>query len=187
MVEFASTDWQSILSAGVTNLSGGFHNEAVSTRYTSALKGKSGDRTGIVRGSETTQVPSYRGIENFFGNMWKFMEGFKKSSTLAQYGTYNITKTNDYSVYANLDFTNKKEVALMTAYNYYKYRNEEFIPTNSTVSSTYVPDQYYYDIAGQIVLSSADWASGSVPGGFAVSLNAVFGSVARHVGSRVFS
>lgn len=40
--------------------------------------------------------------------MWKFMEGFKKSSTVAQYGVYNITKTNDYSVYSNLDFTNKK-------------------------------------------------------------------------------
>ena len=51
MVEFASTDWQTILSAGVTNLSSGTHNESVSTGHTSALKGKSGYVTGIVRGN----------------------------------------------------------------------------------------------------------------------------------------
>ena len=188
MVEFASTDWQSILSAGVTNLSDGSFNEAVSTGYTSSLKEKSGYVTGVVRGTlGTTQVPSYRGIENFFGNVWKFMEGFKKSSTLAQYGTYNITKTNDYSVYSNLDFTNKKEVTPMTATNYYKYRNEELIPVNSTVSSAYIPDRYHYAEVGQIALSGASWNSGSHSGGFAVYLINVFGSVARSIGSRVFS
>ena len=188
MVEFASTDWQSILSAGVTNLGAGTYNEAVSTGHTSSLKSKSGYRTGIVRGAMgTTQVPSYRGIENFFGNVWKFMEGFKKSSTVAQYGIYNITKTNDYSVYSNLDFTNKKEVTLITESNYYKYRNEELIPTNSTISSAYVPDHYYYDVVGQIALSGADWTHGSTSGGFTVLLNFVFGSVARAFGSRVFS
>ena len=188
MVEFASTDWQSILSAGVTNLGYGTHNESVSVGHTSSLKNKSGYITGIVRGSlGTTQVPSYRGIENFFGNVWKFMEGFKKSSTVAQYGVYNITKTNDYSVYSNLDFTNKKEVALMTTSNYYKYRNEELMPTNSTVSSAYVPDQYYYSAGGQIALSGAYWADGSVSGGFAVALASVFGGVSRVIGSRVFS
>lgn len=188
MVEFASTDWQSILSAGVTNLSSGSFNEAVSTGHTSSLKGKSGYVTGIVRGSiGTTQVPSYRGIENFFGNVWKFMEGLKKSSTVAQYGIYNITKTNDYSVYSNLDFTNKKEVTLMTATNHYKYRNEELIPTNGVASSAYFPDQYYYYTAGQSALSSTDWSYGSASGGFAVSLGYVVGEVSRAFGSRVFS
>ena len=188
MVEFASTNWQVILSAGVTNLGFGSYNESVSVGHTSSLKNKSGYITGIVRGSlGTTQVPSYRGIENFFGNVWKFMEGFKKSSTVAQYGIYNITKTNDYSVYSNLDFTNKKEVALMTTNNYYKYRNEELMPINSTVSSAYVPDRYYYDAEGQIALSGASWNNGSSSGGVAVDLGSVFGYVDRVIGSRVFS
>ena len=188
MVEFASTDWQEILSAGVTNLGSGTRNESVSVGHTSSLKNKSGYIAGIVRGSlGTTQVPSYRGIENFFGNVWKFMEGFKGSSTVAQYGVYNITKTNDYSVYSNLDFTNKKEVALMTTTNYYKYRNEELMPTNSTLSSAYVPDEYHCNTVGQTALSGALWYDGSGSGGFAVSLIAVFGFVDRAVGSRVFS
>ena len=71
MVEFASTDWQSILS-GVNNLATGAYNESVSAGHTSSLKGKSGYVTGIVRGAlGTASVPSYRGIENFFGNIWK--------------------------------------------------------------------------------------------------------------------
>ena len=188
MVEFASTDWQAILSAGVTNLGSGSYNESVSVGHTSSLKNKSGYITGIDRGSlGTTQVQSYRGIENFFGNVWKFMEGFKKSSTVAQYGVYNITKTNDYSVYSNLDFTNKKEVALMTTTNYYKYRNEELMPTNSTVSSAYFPDQYYYGVGGQIGIYGSGWTHGSRSGGFAVLLNNVFNLVDRALGSRVFS
>ena len=188
MVEFASTDWQKILSAGVTNLSSGTYNESVSVGHTSSLKGKSGYVTGIVRGSlETTQVPSYRGIENFFGNVWKFMEGFKKSSTLAQYGIYNITKTNDYSVYANLDFTNNKQVTLMTRSSYYKYRNEELIPTNSTVSSAYVPDQYFYSVGGQIALSGGDWSNGSNAGGFTLSLSNSADYAPHTFGSRIFS
>lgn len=49
MVEFASTDWQSILSAGVTNIDAGEYNEAVSVGRTSLLKNKSGYVTGVVR------------------------------------------------------------------------------------------------------------------------------------------
>ena len=189
MVEFASTDWQSILSAGVANLSAGTYNESVSVGYTSSLNAKSGYVTGIVRGSlGTTQVSSYRGIENFFCNIWKFMEGFKKSSTLAQYGIYNITKTNNYSVYVNLDFTNKKEVTLMTTTsNYYKYRNEELIPTNSTVSSAYVPDQYYYDVGGQVTLSGGSWFDSNSVGGFALDVHLALSETRRNVGARLFS
>ena len=115
------------------------------------------------------------------------MEGFKKSSTVAQYGIYNITKTNNYAIYANLDFTNKKEVALMTASNYYKYRNEEFIPTNSTVSSAYVADYYYYLVGGQIALVGANWADSAIAGGFALHLYNSAAVVGRDLGSRLFS
>ena len=193
MVYYASMDWQGILSAGVTNLSGGSFNESVSTGYTSAMKNNSGFVSGIVRGAlGTTQVPNFKGIENFFGNVWKFNEGFKKLSiglgNQVKIGTYNVTKTNDYSNYANIDFTNEKEILnIPTSSNYFKFRNEDMIATATNSSSNYYKDNFSSSASGQIVLSSDYWYSGSNSGGFAVALTDVFGIVSRRVGARVFS
>ena len=76
MIYYASMDWQNTLSVGVTNLGGGNFNESVSTGYSSSMKNNSGFVSGIVRGTlGTTQVTNFKGIENFFGNVWKFNEG----------------------------------------------------------------------------------------------------------------
>ena len=193
MVEFASTDWQAILSAGVTNLGGGIHNESVSVGHTSSLKNKSGYITGIVRGSlGTTQVPSYRGIENFFGNVWKFMEGFKKLSTglgdKVKIGTYDVTKTNNYSNYTNIDFINEKEILnIPTSSNYFKFRSEDMLANSTIPNSNYYRDFFWSSVGGQIALPGAGWSDGSSSGGFAVHLGLAFGSVTRVIGSRVFS
>jgi len=193
MVYYASMDWQGILSAGVTNLSSGSFNESVSTGHTSSMKNNSGFVSGIVRGTlGTTQVTNFKGIENFFGNVWKFNEGLKKLSTglgnRVKIGVYDITKTNDYSNYANIDFTNEKEILnVPTSANYFKFRGEDMIATATNSNSNYYKDSVYSSSMGQIGLSGASWTSGSSSGGFAVSLNHVFGSVDRYFGSRVFS
>lgn len=72
------------LSAGVTNLDGGKwsafngYNPFVPCGYTNSL----GNHTGVVSfampasyGTLTTNVPSYRGVENPFGHVWKWTDG----------------------------------------------------------------------------------------------------------------
>lgn len=192
MVEFANTDWQGTLSAGVTNLSTGTYNEAVSTGYTSALGNSSGYITGIVRGDlGTTQVPSYRGIENPFGNIWKFCEGIKKlaSGVTVNYGKYNILATNDYSVYANTDFVDPTTVSIPTAASaYYKYRGSELLADyNTTTGTNYLMDYQWYGTAGQIMLAGGDWGISVLAGGFAVTLNNAASAASRFIGARVIS
>ena len=178
---------------GVTNLSSGSFNESVSTGHTSSMKNNSGYVSGIVRGAlGTTQVPNFKGIENFFGNVWKFNEGLKKLSTglgnQVKIGTYNVTKTNDYFNYTNIDFTNEKEILnIPTFSNYFKFRNEDMIATATTSSSNYYKDHFWSSVGGQIALSSANWDSSSTAGGFALVLDSSASGVARTIGSRVFS
>ncbi len=193
MVYYASMDWQGILSNGSTNLGSGSLNESVSTGYSSSMKNNSGFISGIVRGTlGTTQITNFKGIENFFGNVWKFNEGFKKLSTglgdKVKIGTYDVTKTNNYSNYTNIDFINEKEILnIPTSSNYFKFRSENML-TNSTISSSnYYRDYFWSSVGGQIALSSAGWVNGFNSGGFAVSLANVFGFAIRAVGSRVFS
>ena len=84
-VEYASFNWQSALGQGVTGISDDSTNNCSSlTGSTSSLGNTSGNATatinekGGVRTIETDAVKvaiSWRGIENFFGNIWKFVNG----------------------------------------------------------------------------------------------------------------
>jgi hypothetical protein len=172
MIEFASTNWQAILSAGVTNLASGSFNESVSTGYTSILGNKSGYITGIVRGTlGTTQVPSYRGIENPFGNVWKFAEGLRKLSTglgnEAKYGIYDITKTNNYSNFVANDFREQEHLLnLPTTIQYFRYRNDKLIVNRTEIGTNYYNDVNYSSVNSNIIVISGQYNRGVFEGGF---------------------
>lgn len=84
-VEYASFNWQSALGQGVTGISdNGTNNCSSLTGSTASLGNTSGNadatinEKGGVRTTETSAnkvAISYRGIENFFSNIWKFVNG----------------------------------------------------------------------------------------------------------------
>jgi len=124
--------------------------------------------------------------------VWKFNEGLKKLSTglgnQVKIGTYNVSKTNDYSNYTNIDFINEKEILnIPTSSNYFKFRSEDMLANSTISNSNYYRDFFWSSVGGQISLSGTRWDDGSHSGGFAVNLASVFGLVSRDVGSRVFS
>lgn len=88
-VEYATFNWQNN-GAGVTSIADdGKTNCASFIGSTSVLGNTSGnasatiDHTGTSRTTSGTLATSYRGIENFFGNLWKFVDGMNI------YGAYN--------------------------------------------------------------------------------------------------
>ena len=88
-IEYASFNWQNN-GAGVTNIADDGKTNCTSfIGSTSALGNTSGnatatiDHTGTSRTTAGTLATSYRGIENFFGNIWKWTEGINI------YGAYN--------------------------------------------------------------------------------------------------
>ena len=88
-VEYATFNWQNN-GAGITSITDdGKTNCASFIGSTSTLGNTSGnatatiDHTGTSRNTSGALATSYRGIENFFGNLWKFVDGMNI------YGAYN--------------------------------------------------------------------------------------------------
>jgi len=94
-IEYASLNSQSALAPGRTNAS---NTAALDTGAGNALMGTNG--TG---GGTNTQAVCYRGIENPWGNIWKFIIGFNSIDT-----AYNVMKRDGTGALA----------AILTAGNY---------------------------------------------------------------------
>ena len=89
-IEYCSFNWQTVIGSGIVSISdNGKENCASFVSSTSSLGNTSGnatatiDYTGTPRNTSGTQSISYRGIEDFFGNIWKWVEGINI------YGIYN--------------------------------------------------------------------------------------------------
>lgn len=84
-IEYATFNWQSALGKGVTSISdNSAYNCSSLTGSTSTLGNGSGNAVSTINekgGERTTETASgkvaisYRGIENFFGNIWEFVNG----------------------------------------------------------------------------------------------------------------
>src|SRR6056297_1214245 len=81
IVEYAHLNFQDQLSEGITNLDSGTVNHAQDTGHTTSLGNSSGEvvistlENGAT-GATETYACSYRGIENPYGNLWNFTDGF---------------------------------------------------------------------------------------------------------------
>lgn len=135
-IEYATFNWQNN-GAGVTSIAdNSVENCASFIGSTSSLGNTSGnvaattDYTGTSRTTSGTLATSYRGIENFFGNIWKWVEG------LNLYGAYNngggqlfICTDNNF---ADNKSTDNYESAGFTAANvstyvrYFGYGSEKY-------------------------------------------------------------
>jgi hypothetical protein len=135
-IEYATFNWQNN-GAGVTSIAdNSVENCASFIGSTSSLGNTSGnatattDYTGVSRTTSDTLATSYRGIENFFGNIWKWVEG------LNLYGAYNngggqlfICTDNNF---ADNKSTDNYESAGFTAANvanyvrYFGYGSEKY-------------------------------------------------------------
>ncbi|MEG0166184.1 hypothetical protein [Anaerorhabdus sp.] len=129
----------------------------------------------------------YRGIENFFGNVWEFIDGINIRNYVP-YVCDDYTKFND--VFVEPYFQLNMEVAKTEGYVKKMYLDEAKphlkLPTlvgGSTV--TYYSDYYYVSAGDKCALFSGAWNNGSDAGGFRLYL---YGSLAYSgidVGSRL--
>jgi hypothetical protein len=74
-VEYASFDTQSMIGMGRTELSGGTWAKDSYVGVTGKSNGD-GNGTNSVGGNSNNAYMTYRGIENVYGNIWKWVDGF---------------------------------------------------------------------------------------------------------------
>ena len=165
-VEYASLNSQTAIGQGVVNIADdGATNMSVITGATSSLGNKSGGAVG----TDGLVSISYRGIENFWGNIWKWVDGFNISNGFAYISNINGNFVSDiftgqYIKVGELTHVNGYMSKALLNYNF----DWGFVPAEAlgTSSSKYA-DYYYQNAVGAFVARlGGSWANGTTAGAF---------------------
>ena len=169
LIEYADFDSQSMIGMGRTELSGG---SWVADSYIGQC-GKSngdGDGTNSVAGNTNDAYMTYRGIENWYGNVYKWNDGININNNIPYVTNNDGVWADDTSTgYTNLSIT-------LANANGYQLTLEQtgrvFLPASVSADATYVSD-YYYQSTGWRVVRLGGYASyGAFAGAFCVAADA---------------
>ena len=155
------------LGAGVSNISDWNGLNGYNPVNPCGVTLRLGNNTGIVKytqGSYTTYVPSYRGIENPFGNIWKWTDGLNKYDTQV-YVCDDITKFAD-DTSTNYDYRGNCSTGGWIT-NVLWDENGEFVPNGVGGSeSSYFYDYSWYNLGWRVCRSGGDAHDGGYGGLF---------------------
>ncbi|MGL5690248.1 MAG: collagen-like triple helix repeat-containing protein [Bacteroidales bacterium] len=117
-VEFGTLDMKTIF-AGINNISAwDGYNASLSVGYTDVLGNESGYLNVPAKRDNKDYVVkpfSYRGVENVWGNLRKYVEGIQMSNRIIKYGIYDKTAQNNYADLAMNDFIEQNQTAEITS------------------------------------------------------------------------
>jgi hypothetical protein len=184
-IEYANFNSQTELSTGITNLAAGSGNCSQNTGYTKEFGNYTGEKS-ISAGngvSGTTYPFSYRGIENPYGNTWKWVDGIVKKPS----------GTDGYTI--NGVANNMDTIGTANGTYYSQIHNEEALdflfmpsPVNPSSGGT---DTYFTDAVWSVTtndrvpLFGGFWLDGLLAGSFCWDLYNAASHAYRYVGARV--
>ena len=151
LVEYASFYSQNVIGMGRTELTGGTWVKDSYIGVTGKSNGD-GNATANTGGDTNDAYMTYRGIENFYGNIWKWVDGFSINGDIP----YVSNTDTDFDDDDDTDYTRLEDVNGdgITLYNGDGYQvtleqiGRGFLPASVGGStSTYITD-YYYQAAG---------------------------------------
>ena len=154
VVEFADWNCQKKIGPGITNTSMHSNGDTDNVKYhTGRTNGWAGDAQNPVQ---------YRWIENLWGNVYQWVDGFNANGTAAYYCT-------DPSKYADDTATGYTNIGTLPASGWIKdltvTDNGLLIPKTSGGSeTTYVPDYAYSDPDWRVLCVGGDWNEGTYAG-----------------------
>lgn len=195
LVEYAGMFAQNVLSEGITNLDSGTVNHSQNTGHTSSLGNASGQviSTPLENGAtgDTETYPfSYRGIENFYGNIWKFVDGL-----LVKDDGYYVGQDIDNYSDAGIGYLKYNAVPIITNGYSKDFENLDnmdyaFMPNQVGGSSTTYTTDYLYahnSTEVNLALLGADWSDGAFAGCFSWFLSYVASYSFRTFGARLLA
>lgn len=184
-VEYASFNSQSEIGMGVVSKASGTVNSSEKTGATLSLENIS----GIISDSDNVKFISYRGEENFFGNIWAWTEGIMiRNISGEKYGSLFISDFNLCDAYDKTHINPPIQYGYMSAFGYSEKYNWLFIPSELLGNSSLpVGDSTYNSESGDALAAAVGggWYYGNASGCF--SWYFVYSTVkhSRTVGSRL--
>lgn len=209
IVEMGMMNLQTAIGQGVVNLpwttgSDTTSSYAGATGSTASL----GNSTG--RATETTTYEGgvatkntadgktsicYRGVENFWGNIWKFAYGINFYCEVGKpflgyvCKDFNYAESKKTDNYENIGFALPSENGYVSAMGYSTKYDWLFLPSEVKGNSSLPVGDYYYQNntwdGYRIALLGGNWTNGSLAGGFCWSLNDGVGGRNRDIGGRL--
>lgn len=193
-LKYGDLNSQAVLSAGITNLNIGTGNHSQNTGHTLQLGSQMDgevDLTTLENGAvfqtgETVTHPfRFLWIENLWGNVWEFLDGFFKTADGLYFGEENdiATPSNMKEFYPRADVTSPVQG--------YVDKTDKRIPWGlipevsfNGSSTTYLSDYMWYNTGTRVALSGARWHNGSQAGLFTLNLNSAPSDSLRSIGAR---
>lgn len=184
LIEYANFNTQACIGRGVVDKTDdGSTNMAINTGATSSL----GNASGMATGTDGLVSVSYRGIENFWGNIWKWVDGLNIQADckpwIADHGFESDKFTSPYT-YLNetLVGTNgyAKDILFNSSIDY------GFLATVVGGSETsYLCDYYYQATGNRVAILGGNWNYGSHAGAFWWRLDSASSTRSRSIGARL--
>ena len=185
LIEYAKFNMQDVLGMGATQKrDDGTSNLAENTGSTTTL----GNASGAVTNSNSIQIVSYRGEENPYGNIWKFVDGINvmaKGIHAVYVADHDFNDKQSTGSYTDVGFTLAKTTGFVSAFGYSQDYDWLFLTSETTGNSSVPVGDYFWqnyaatdDGGWRTVLLGASWNGGSYAGGFGWSVD--LPSVLRH-------
>ena len=209
IVEMGMMNLQTAIGQGVVNLpwttgSDTTSSYAGATGSTASLGNGTGraTKTTTYEGGKATEYTldgktsiCYRGVENFWGNIWKFAYGINFYCEVGKpflgyvCKDFNYAESKKTDNYENIGFALPSENGYVSAMGYSTKYDWLFLPSEVKGNSSLPVGDYYYQNntwdGYRIALLGGSWYYGSDAGGFDWGLNSGVGYRYRTIGGRL--
>ena len=209
IVEMGMMNLQTAIGQGVVNLpwttgSDTTSSYAGATGSTASLGNGTGraTKTTTYEGGKATEYTvdgktsiCYRGVENFWGNIWKFAYGINFYCEVGKpflgyvCKDFNYAESKKTDNYENIGFALPSENGYVSAMGYSTKYDWLFLPSEVKGNSSLPVGDYYYQNntwdGYRITRLGGSWSDGSSAGGFCWSLSGGVGNRNRHFGGRL--
>lgn len=178
IVEFANWNCQSKIGQGYTNNN---NSSAISSGRTDSMT----YHTGRASSTDGKTAVQYRWIENLWGNVRQWVDGFNANGTTAYYCT-------DPSKYADDTSTGYTEIGTLPASGYIKdlivTDNGLLIPkTTGGSETTYIPDYMWSSSGWRVLYVGGNWNNGTNAGLLYFNANNTSSNSNSNISARLLS
>jgi hypothetical protein len=150
LIEYADFDSQTTIGKGYVEAAGGTGNESLNTGATISLGNTSGSPSG---GTDGLKFISYRGIENFWGNIFTYVDGFNIEGNNKAYIANDSFESNKFTSPYVLEGTMSSSDGFVTNILF-----PEFLATAVGGSSTsHLHDEYLQNTGNRVALFGGNW------------------------------
>lgn len=209
IVEMGMMNLQTAIGQGVVNLPWTTGSDTTSS-YAGATGSTASLGNGTGRATETTTYEGgvatkntadgktsicYRGVENFWGNIWKFAYGINFYCEVGKpflgyvCKDFNYAESKKTDNYENIGFALPSENGYVSAMGYSTKYDWLFLPSEVKGNSSLPVGDYYYQNntwdGYRIARLGGSWSYGSYAGGFDWMLDSGVGTRSRDIGGRL--